>query len=234
MRHTLLTCTGDRPEAFALCEQWMARQTRREWCRWVVVDDGVTPTVTTMGQEVIRLAPMQGHSLNRNLCAGLSTIDTAAVFIEDDDWYSPHYLYVMIGWLDQGHQIAGQVRALYYNVARRMYHRHGNTHHASLCQTAIRFGVIGDFLRELHRDPKQQFVDMALWHKCAGPVGESLFNCEYSYCVGIKGLPGRQGIGTGHRPEGYQIDHDGTYLREIVGDHDAEIYQRFVNWDKFQ
>ena len=37
---TLLTATGARPEAWAICEQLMARQTYAGPVRWVIVDDG--------------------------------------------------------------------------------------------------------------------------------------------------------------------------------------------------
>ena len=36
---TVITCTGDRPEAFKLCRTWMSRQTRKP-DQWIVVDDG--------------------------------------------------------------------------------------------------------------------------------------------------------------------------------------------------
>jgi hypothetical protein len=35
---TLITCTADRPEAFQLCERWMARQTYRGSIQWIVAD----------------------------------------------------------------------------------------------------------------------------------------------------------------------------------------------------
>ena len=56
MELTILTCTGDRPEQFRHCEVYVARQTLQA-TRWIVVDDGRTPTVVTMGQSVIRRSP---------------------------------------------------------------------------------------------------------------------------------------------------------------------------------
>ena len=43
----LLTPTGMRPEAFALCERWMAAQTYDGPCTWFVVDDGAVPLKLT-------------------------------------------------------------------------------------------------------------------------------------------------------------------------------------------
>lgn len=37
---TLLTATGERQEAFDLCQRWMQRQTFEGSVRWVIVDDG--------------------------------------------------------------------------------------------------------------------------------------------------------------------------------------------------
>ncbi len=88
-----LTCTGDRPEAFALCEKWMTRQ-RIQPDRWIVVDDGISPTPVSMGQDYMRRIRREtGHTLSLNLVEGLSRCDGCAVaFFEDDDWYSPEFL----------------------------------------------------------------------------------------------------------------------------------------------
>lgn len=49
-----------------------------------------------------------------------------------------------------------------------------------------------------------------------------------SLCIGIKGLPGRAGIGIGHRlGPNEKTDHDGTILREWIGD-DAARYSGFL------
>src|SRR5690606_27643891 len=52
-RIALVTPTCDRPQAFALCERWMARQTV-PWTQWIVADGGATPQPVTLGQTVIR------------------------------------------------------------------------------------------------------------------------------------------------------------------------------------
>src|SRR5688500_12476801 len=94
MRLTAITCTGGRPEAFAFCERWIARQTRQP-DEWIVVDDGPVPTLTTMGQTVLRFEPgLPGHlSFSRNVTEGVrAATGDVIVFPEDDDWFGPGHL----------------------------------------------------------------------------------------------------------------------------------------------
>ncbi len=44
LRLTLVTCTRDRPEAFALTELWISRQTIKPH-EWLVFDDGNEPLI---------------------------------------------------------------------------------------------------------------------------------------------------------------------------------------------
>lgn len=79
----LLTATGARPEAWALCEQWMARQDYAGPVHWVIVDDGETPQPITFSRDgwtltVIRPLPRWKQGMNtqcRNMLAGLEKID---------------------------------------------------------------------------------------------------------------------------------------------------------------
>ena len=78
---TLITPTGDRHEAFALCEKWIGRQSYIGQIQWVVVDDGHEPTETTLGQEVLRPEPVEGYSLCRNLVLGRSVAGAGFAFV---------------------------------------------------------------------------------------------------------------------------------------------------------
>ena len=94
---TLITPTGGRPEAFALCERWMGRQTYRGDVQWIVVDDCEEATVVTMGQTVIRPQPWwklgAPTTQYANVRAALELVKhDKIVHIEDDDWYGPTYL----------------------------------------------------------------------------------------------------------------------------------------------
>lgn len=71
---TLVTATGARPEAWALCERWMLRQTFAGPVRWVIVDDGPEPQPITFrraGWELvlIRPAPFWRPGQNTLICS---------------------------------------------------------------------------------------------------------------------------------------------------------------------
>lgn len=230
---SLLTPTSDRPAAFALCERWMQRALRqmpRVPVQWIVADDGLQPACCTLGQEHLRLPPAEnsGESFRRNLAAALQHVRYDAVaFIEDDDWYAPAYLQRVWTWLVGGAQIVGEARARYYHVRERRYLHCRNSAHASLCQTAIRRELVPWLLAHLKRT-ETTFVDIDLWRDAAVKCRQLLWpNSQLS--VGIKGLPGKAGIGIGHRLDAScRRDVDGRVLRQWVGA-DAEVYRPFAD-----
>ena len=219
---TLLTATGARPEAWAICEQLMARQTYAGPVRWIIVDDGPVAQPVTFQRagwtlEVVRPQPYWEAGQNtqaRNLAAGLEWIDAdeSVAIIEDDDWYGPGYLADVAKWL--GHRpLAGECRARYYNMATGKGRQLNNERHASLCSTAVR----GEGLRALRQAVAKAdtFIDMTLWRLCPGRLYRT------RHVVGIKGVPGRGGIGTGHR----DAFGEPMNLRDWIGE-DAALYGR--------
>lgn len=223
-----ITPTGGRPDAFALCEYYMARQTQQPDL-WIVVDDCDPPTKCTMGQIVIRPEPRWQHwpeggsTQHRNMLAALGdcTADDLLIFWEDDDWYAPDYIKKQISRL-ANHPLVGEIPARYYNVCRGLHREFGNTPHASLCATAMRGSLIPE-LREACEC--RAWIDMHIWrrHSNIGKLyqGESV--------AGIKGMPGRPGVSAAHRnePTGqWSGDPDGSRLRQWIGD-DAASYARF-------
>jgi len=221
---SLITCTADRPVAFALCERWLSRQSFRGSVEWVVSDGGATPAVCTMGQVHLRNEPHADPRRNflTNLGAGLAraTADKIAI-IEDDEWYGPDWLTTVWDMLNC-FDLIGEGRAKYYNVATRRYHTCGNTAHASLCQTAFHRSVLEWMLPQL-AGFGTTFVDMRLlWQ--APPTFTRCLLPASRHVVGIKGLPGKTGIGMGHRLDArHKHDADGSVLRRWVGD-DAHAY----------
>ena len=198
----------------------MSRQTYDRPYQWIVVDDCVVETVMHREQEWIRpFDRWHGqNTLARNLRAALQFVrGDRIVFVEDDDYYGPDYLAAMDDILS--HQpIAGQRPARYYNVAHARYREFQNISHASLCQTGIRIEVRTLFERMLAVQPSA--VDFGLW-SCFRDMPPVIGNSV----VGIKGMPGRKGIGIGHDAtgEGWTDDPDGSKLREWCG-LDAEQY----------
>jgi hypothetical protein len=220
---TLITPTGGRPDAFRLCERWMARQTYTGPLQWVVVDDADPVTSATMGQDVLRPEPKWNgsHTLARNIRAGLGAAKyDAVIVIEDDDWYSPEYVRTTVDRLETlpAMRLCGECPSRYYNVATRCYRLPGNMNHASLCQTAFRLELVPRVLGFMTSDP---WVDLMLWSKIPGTLHEG-YNV-----VGIKGLPGRTGVGIGHHPGGTP-DPELTVLRSWVGENDAWEYAQWA------
>lgn len=223
---TLLTATGARPAAWALCERWMARQDYAGPVRWIIVDDGPEPQPVTFRRDcwqlvLVRPSPHWTPGQNtqaRNLLKGLAAVgpEERLVIIEDDDWYAPDWLTTVAAELEHA-ELVGEHRARYYNVQQRRGRQLANTGHASLCSTAMRGSALQDFADACRSRPK--FIDLELWRR---PRDRRLFGGHR--VVGIKGLPGRGGIGMGHDPDFKgEADASGALLRHWVGA-DAEVY----------
>lgn len=209
-----------RPQAWAICERLMAAQDYPGPVRWVIVDDGPQAQPVTFRRsgwslEVVRPEPFWRAGENtqaRNLLAGLAGLpqDARVAIIEDDDWYAPDWLTTVERELDCA-ELVGERRSRYYNLSVRRGRELPNSSHASLCSTALRGGAI-DALRWACRSG-ETFIDKLLWQQHRS---KHLFDGHR--VVGIKGLPGRPGIGIGHRPEfrGHE-DPNGALLRQWIG-----------------
>jgi len=233
-RVTLITPTGGRPEAFALCEKWMSRQTLRP-SRWIVVDDCDPPTRCTMGQWVLRPRWRWKPGMNtqaRNLMHALSCVkqhDGNFLFWEDDDYYGPGYTELMLERLWSAPVIGG-THAKSYHVKERVWHVADNEQHASLSQTGFHASLlplVSGIIQAGHK-----FADVEIW-RALGGMGK-LFPADppAAACVGMKGMPGRSGIGFGHlREEGrlpWTDDRDLKVLTSWIGTA-AKEYRRFGN-----
>lgn len=223
---TLITATGSRPQAWELCQHFMHRQTYAGPVRWIIVDDGETAQPISFERagwtlEVLRPEPFWrpgDNTQSRNLLLGLEHVseDDRLVFIEDDDWYSAHWLEIVNQRLNLV-DLVGERLAFYYNLRFRKYSQLRNGSHASLCSTAIKGRVI-PMLEEICKT-RPKFIDLALWRL---PVPRRLFTSRE--VIGMKGLPGREGIGMGHQPpSNFKPDPTGELLRTMIGS-DADLY----------
>jgi hypothetical protein len=226
---TLLTCTGGRPQAFALLERWIAEQFYLSDYEWLVVDDCEPATPLTMGQIAVPAAkvwkPGDPQSLTANVLTGLrASSGEKILFIEDDECYLPGYLSSMSAALDHA-IMAGQTPAMYYNVAYRCWRRLANGRHASLCQTGIRSDLLYHAI-DLCARTSGPFLDLTLWGDL-GFVGS--LSRDQTDVVSIKGMPGRPGIGVGHRPAGpsWTADPEGAMLTALIGAERAALYLPF-------
>lgn len=224
---TVITPTADRPAAWPLCERWMARQTVQPG-QWIVADDGDVPAPLTRGQQHVR-GPRVAHgphSLARNLLAALPHVRGDVVLVmEDDDHYAPDHIETCLRHL-QRHDATGCTRLRYYNLRARAWRVMANAC-AALCNTAFRAAylpVLGCAAeRVLLADDGFYHVDRLFWEAMGG---DGLH--QDATVVGMKGLPGREGIGVGHHPgRHWRRDPAWRRLTEWVGD-DAGAYVQLM------
>ena len=226
---TVITPTGDRPEALALLQRWIQNQTRRP-DQWLIVDDGKIPVNPKHfpTASVIRREPRagEGHSLGLNLAMALPfVLGDKVVIMEDDDFYGRDYLKTMADALDE-HEIVGEGFARYYHLPTQQYKQLENAAHASLAQTAFRKSLLPVFHSCLAGDP---YIDMRFW--AAVKQGQKIIdnrNNGVSLHCALKGLPGRKGIGSGHNPNWTFYEQDSHYEKLIawIGEAAARIYLR--------
>jgi len=229
MKITLVTPTCDRPEAFELCEKWMARQTVSIH-QWIVLDDGINPAKCTMGQvHMLFGEETRGkQSLARKIRYLMETPQAitgdAIAFIEDDDWYSPNYLQVAASRLGDYNQMIGEAYALYYNVRDMHWHMHTNDRHASLCQTVLKRSFFPELLKVVKND-LDPFIDVRLWGDTDPSLTRMIFIPDPKpTLVGIKGI--YQGYGIGHSKRLPHYDDGGNKLSQLIGA-DAKEYRKF-------
>ena len=222
---TLITPTGDRPEAFALCEEWIRKQRYCGKYEWIVVDDGQQPTECTMGQHYIRRQPSEGHTLCANLRAALPHVNgQRLLIIEDDEYYGPDYLSTMMAQLLFA-DIVGERASKYYFVQERKWIQYPSWHHVALCRIGMTSAVYPELQRAVD-DSDHRSVDLRLWSYWTGSRKVWMDRRgDMRLGVGMKGLPGRK-CGVKEAPCDAVDDRYGTQLQFMLGD-DWKRYWRF-------
>lgn len=228
MKVSIITPTADQPMGIRLLEGYAARQTVQPH-EWIVADDGIEPASLTAGQlHLTRPRTAEGGaSLAGNLLAALERVtgDVVAVF-EHDDWYRPDHIAVQLAQIKAGKKSVGSVTQRYYNVQARKFIVMRNIGSA-LCNTVFTADLIPAMQAACHRAIQRGSygVDRLFWDSLpARHKGVHGTNTV----VGIKGLPGRKGLGLGHRPDsrpGWNDDPEMRQLREWIGE-DANFYGR--------
>lgn len=200
---TVLTPTGARPEAFAACVEQMRAQDYAGPVQWIIVDDGPVPMRTPQidGWDVvhIRREPFWREGENtqaKNLLCGLAAMrpNARVVVCEDDDQYAHWWLTACAARLDIC-DLAGESQSLYRHIVTGKEHACGNANHASLCSTAMKGAALAHFRRICEAGDK--FIDLRLWRDFDG--AKALYSPKPRGVTGLKGWPGRAGIGMGHR-----------------------------------
>jgi hypothetical protein len=228
----------------------MKRQTYTGQVLWVIIDDGIPRTTIFIPDNfrdnwsIHKIFPQPAwqpgnNTQARNIIAGLDFIemnykDVEAIFIiEDDDYYKPQYLERMMSRFN-GFKVLGEMNTIYYNVIYRTYFVNRNTSHSSLFQIAFRPEMIPLFRSVM----KEKFIDFKFYEKLHAQEyvrrGEVGFFNEGNLAVGMKGIPGRAGIGAGHgRLLNMLPDPQMKYLLTQIPLEDAQLYERYYNGHRF-
>jgi hypothetical protein len=243
---TLITPTGYRPEAFSLCKEYVLRQTYTGPLQWIIVDDAHPPMDFFAGVfegrriETRKIHPLPNwfpgqNTLARNLLAAIPAIRYDKIlFFEDDDWYGADYIDNQLANWRADATAVGETHAIYYNIEHQLCLELKNEVHASMCQTGIRDCLI-PMLKRVCEVPTA--IDIRLW-AMVSPEQRALHPSRR--CVGIKGLPGRPGLGMGHRPPannplawgvGWGYDGEWRFLKALIGD-DYLHYKAISTKDK--
>lgn len=226
---TLITPTGSRQESFKLLEGYIARQTYKGPLEWIVVDDCTPRTPVSMGQKYLR-GPRDWtpdyNTQRGNMEVAMEHIRGDYIFIiEDDDWYHPRYIETYLTALKTS-SIVGSANAKYYSLHVPGWKEMHNYENASLCQTAFTRDVLP--LCKQAVGSGELFFDIQLWKYTKEKQLSAAMLWENKLTVGLKGMPGRTGIGIGHtRIRDFYLDSNLTKLREWIGD-DANKYLPYI------
>lgn len=231
---TLITPTGERHLAFSLCRRYIDAQSYTGPLQWVIADDGenhldIDEKMLAREFELVHLkrdsVRDKTKSITGNVSSALFHIKYDKVLIiEDDDFYFPNYIETAIQRLSNC-TLVGEGSSRYYNIQFNKYRINHNLEHASLFQTALRSSEL-EFLWVSCLKRTSAFIDTRLWNK-EGITSKKIFVDKLT-SVGIKGLPGRSGIGAGHRPgkhsHFFQKDPNWKVLKNWIGKENAEVY----------
>jgi len=227
----VITPTGDRPLAFSLSMKWMRHQTVKP-TKWLVVDDGkvqMQPWDMFEYDQYIRREPVKTDpkfTLVINVAEALKNSDqypsdTIFVFWEDDEYYAPTYIEEMCNRLNS-FDILGMGCAKYYHLPTSGYIELRNMRHASLAQTIFKHSALSMVNECVLKGMENDWLDCNIW-RCAYNdkynLKANIFKDDKYLYAGIKGLPGRNGIGIGHRSdEIYRTyDTDRSVLKQWTG-----------------
>lgn len=231
---TLITCTGFRQEAFALCRKYFKRQTYKGPLQWIVISDqhkqSELDEIKDKYPECEMYAGPQIWQVDLNTQRG-NTLEALkyvkgdkVIIFEDDDWYSPTYLQEMVDLLDHA-PIVGEANSKYYHIGLPGWKENHNVGHSSLCQTGIRKELLPHL--KLAVDSGELYFDIHLWRQVREQKIPHILFAEKNLCIGIKGMPGRTGIGSGHKIKDYFLDPNLVKLKEWLGA-DAANYFPFI------
>lgn len=237
---SIITCTGHRPEALALCQKFIERQTYAGEIQWIVVRDDMDHTPILTKKKNLTIEVFQGprpwtpeYNTHRgNMEVAIKKIAGDHVFImEDDDYYKPNFIEAYVTML-QHVEFVGLSRAKYYHVGLPASKSLANDKHASLSSTAVNKWGIPLLIKAI--DSGDMYMDRALWSYVHEKSRPHALLGGTTLSIGMKGMPGRDGLTPSHRElRDYLIDTDGNKLTEWIGE-DAKLYRKFTKKAKYE
>lgn len=163
--------------------------------------------------------------------AKFSDVDVIA-FIENDDWYSPHYLEKMAhAWDAAGRpDLFGTDFTIYYHLKLRKWIQMDHLSRASAMNTMIKPGLTSIHWPVDH-DP---FTDMWLWMRQDNRITKRLWHPSTPIALGIKHGVGKTGgkyhgdeLAKYSGPRGHD-DQDQSFLQSIVDEESFKFYSEFA------
>ena len=111
-----------------------------------------------------------------------------------------------------------------------------NYDHTSLASLAFKASVLPTFKRALHSGDK--FFDITFWQLANEEKLNTLIFTNKNLSIGIKGMPGRPGIGIGHKLDNREMNGIGRVLFKgnLIFDDRPEAWisdpfsQKFMEW----
>ena len=235
---SIITPTGDRYQTLRLLAFMLLNQTFRGVIQWIVVDDGETDAsaralqgvgesllanrgvFTIHYKRIFRREDQGPKSLAANVMAGLGLATAPNILImEDDDCYHQDYVFDMHRRL-MAADVAGTIWQKYYHLPSMTYRIFLNRGSA-LCATGFRSHLIGTIAEAARACllTGSKGIDAKFWGLVSGcpSLKQDLFDPAVDLMIGMKGMPGRGGIGVGHRPKKFLADPVGDTLRLWTG-----------------
>lgn len=225
---TLITPTGERSAQLELCKRWMRQQSYQGEVLWIIVDDGKIPTASIIEDDfrknwkIHKIYPdvkweegmtTQCSNLKHAMDYVKGVITDLIFIIEDDDYYSPNYLQEMVNRSGEYYMI-GEIPTIYYNLFEKAWYNNRQKTHTSLFQMAFKPVLSEIFINILNKNCL--YIDIQF---CKSINFRNLFTVEKPLALGIKGLPGRGGIGSGHKiSPRYKYDPSFKRLKYYLGD----------------
>ena len=188
MKVSLLTPSGGRPKQLKLCRRWVENQR-------VSNDIDIEHIVVENDKALI--------ADNLLKCLEEATGDIIMI-IEDDDYYSPEYVSRTLSSFKDNAVLVGESRRKRYHFPSRKYLIFNHNLNSALNTLAFKSDEFADKFRHILKwcsKKKNQFVDQILWNSVISSNYPSALSRGDAYCVGIKGLVGRNGAGALHSPD---------------------------------